>query len=76
MKKIVRNSLLIVFISLGAAIFSGINAQDPPPPPPPNGGQGGNQAGGAAPLGSGIALLLTMGAAYGAKKVYNFRKEK
>jgi hypothetical protein len=76
MKKIVLNSLLTASILLATAIFSGINAQDPPPPPPPNGGQGGNQAGGAAPLGSGIALLLTLGAGYGAKKVYNFRKEK
>ena len=45
-------------------------------PPPPNGGAspgGGNTplGGGGAPIGSGIGILLSLGAAYGAKKVYN-----
>ena len=52
-------------------------AQAPPPPPndPSNGGTGG-PVGGGAPIGSGIAILLALGAGYGAKKVYDFRKRK
>ena len=47
-----------------------------PPPPPPGGGPGGGEIpiGGQAPLGSGLILLLSMGAAYGAKKIYDARK--
>ncbi len=52
-------------------------------PPPPNGDgsdpvTGGNStvppSGGGAPIGSGIGLLVLMGAAYGGKKYYQFRK--
>ena len=41
--------------------------------PPEDPGAGGYKAvgqGGGAPIGSGIVLLLAMGAAYGGKKVY------
>ncbi len=69
--------ILTAMLLAGTAVFSGINAQDPPPPPPPGGGHGSgsNQTGGSAPLGSGIALLLTLGAGYGAKKMYRMRSE-
>ena len=44
-----------------------------PPDPPSGHGYGGDSApgGGAAPVGSGIVMLLTMGAAYGSRKLYN-----
>lgn len=50
-------------------------------PPPPNGGgdpnQGGNTpVGGGASIAGGIGILLALGAAYGGKKVYDFRKRK
>ncbi len=51
-------------------------------PPHPNGGNapnsGGNTntpVGGGAPIGSGLVMLIAMGVAYGAKKVYNLSKE-
>lgn len=46
-------------------------------PPPPNGhGEPGDQSpGGSAPIGGGIAMLLTMGAAYGGKKYYDYRRK-
>ena len=72
MKKAVLNLILTgLFIAVPVIIAS---ASAPPPPPP--GGPGGGDApiGGAAPIGSGIVMLLSMGAAYGAKKVYNARK--
>ena len=53
-------------------------AQGPPPPPDGGHGQGDNQSpgtGGGAPIGSGIALLLSLGAAWGGKKVYMAYKE-
>ena len=43
----------------------------PPPPPPP--GQSTDQP---APLGSGLAVLATLGLAYGAAKLYRARKKK
>jgi len=49
---------------------------DNPPPPPPGHSTTGNVPGGGAPIGSGVAILLALGAAYGGKKVYDFRKHK
>lgn len=50
-------------------------------PPPPNGGNnptdptsGNTPVGGGAPIGGGLIILLALGAGYGAKKIYNFRK--
>lgn len=45
-------------------------------PPHPNGGvngPGGGPVGGGAPVGSGLVLLIAMGAAYGARKLYYMR---
>ena len=51
-------------------------AQGPPPPPPSGHGSPGNQpTGGHAPIGSGLAILLVMGAAYAGKKAYDLRSE-
>ena len=47
-----------------------------PPPPPPGHNTTGNVPGGGAPIGSGVAILLALGAAYGGKKVYDFQKRK
>lgn len=47
-------------------------------PNPPGGGHGnsGNSAGGGfLPIGSGLMIMLGMGAAYGAKKVYKAFKK-
>lgn len=42
-------------------------------PPPPPGSHGGDQNI-SAPIGSGLLILLSLGLAYGGKKVYNARK--
>ena len=68
-------------IITAAAFIFAISAISAQTPPPPNGGQtpgeGGNTpVGGGAPVGSGVAILLALGAAYGGKKVYYFRKRK
>ncbi len=73
MKTIKRTILtLIILISLSIS-FTAI-AQAPPPPPPDHGSTG-NQNGGNAPIGSGLFILIGLGAAYGGKKLYDHRKE-
>jgi hypothetical protein len=71
-----KNKFKILVISLILGLFFGISAislAQPGPPPPPDGhGQAGNQTpGGMAPVGSGLILMISMGAAYGAKKAFN-----
>lgn len=61
--KILATLALVFTLSLGAI------AQ---PPPPDEHGSGDNKP--AATIGSGLLILLTLGAAYGAKKVYDARK--
>ena len=75
MKKHVKSFLILAGIVAAMSLSSVSFAQ--PPAPPAAGGNGGSSEpiGGSAPIGGGIALLLTMGAAYGAKKVYSIRKE-
>ncbi len=65
--------LLLFMITLSLGLF----AQVPPPPPEGGHGQSGNQEpGGGAPIGSGLGILLALGAAYGGRKVYvAFKKQ-
>ena len=74
--KIFRVILIITFIAISWQGFS----QTPPPPPGgssgsqnnPNNRNGGN--GGGAPIGGGLLILVALGAGYGARKVYDYRK--
>ena len=73
---------LIKFIPI-LVLFIGWNltamAQGGVPPPPPDHGEINNQpagSGGGAPIGGGIAILLSLGAAYGGKKVYQVYQNK
>ncbi len=61
-----------------AIMFFGVNAQTDDDPPHPNGdanptqaGSGNTPVGGGAPIGSGIAVFIALGAAYGIKKWKN-----
>ncbi len=63
-------SLIVIGILLTSVSFS-----QGPPAPPSGQGSTGNQNGGNAPVGSGIAILLGLGIAYGSKKVYDLKKE-
>jgi len=73
MKKAIISLIITgLFITLPVIITS---ASAPPPPPPPDDpALGDNPIGGEAPIGSGIVMLISMGAAYGAKKIYDARK--
>ena len=68
MKKNIKTFFLVLVFSLFAA--TGFTQ---PPPPPTGAGHGasGNQTGGNAPIGGGLLILLGLGAAYGAKKLYS-----
>ena len=71
MKRMISRMALLAML-----IFSsqGLFGQGPPVPPPP--GQEGNQPfKQPAPLGSGLGILVALGLAYGAKKVYDARKD-
>ncbi len=60
----------ILLATLPALFFA--TAAIAQPPPPSDHGSDENQP---APIGSGIAILMALGAAYGAKKVYDARKK-
>jgi hypothetical protein len=66
---ILKTFLTFIFVAVSSVLI----AQDPPPPPPPEGGHGSgsNQTGGSAPLAGGVAMLLTMGAGYAAKRLFD-----
>ncbi|MDA3943818.1 MAG: hypothetical protein PF694_09815 [Bacteroidetes bacterium] len=66
MKKIIAQLVLVIGLFLSS---QALLAQVPPPPPSGH-GESGNQPGGGAPIGGGLGILLTMGAAYGGRKIY------
>ena len=74
----IAKTILILTLFMGWSLLA--MAQGGPPPPPGGGhGDGGDQppgTGGSAPIGSGIAILLSLGAAWGGRKVYQaYRQE-
>ncbi len=80
MKKVIRILTVVSFFALIPALSM---AQPPHPNSPVNsgggnapntGGQSNAPVGGGAPIDGGLSIFLLMGAAYGAKKVYQVRK--
>ena len=63
--------LLIIVLFITVIAF----AQDPPPPPGENPSRD-TPLGGGAPIGSGLLILLGLGAAYGGFKGYKFYQKK
>jgi hypothetical protein len=74
MKKAIRIVLLTVFFITFTVALNSLIAQ-PMPGGDPSGGGNNPPVGGYAPIGSGLIILLAMGAGYGTKKVYNARKK-
>lgn len=70
MKKIIAPFLLTFVFTLFA-----LAGYCQPNPPGGNHGSSGNQNGGNAPIGSGLFILLGLGAAYAGKKLYNMKKD-
>ncbi len=73
MKKVFKVLVVSAFLLAGPIFLS---AQPQPNDPGAGGGTvGSGPIGGAAPIGGGLIIMLTLGAAYGARKVYNIRKK-
>lgn len=72
MKKALKIVTVAAFL-LAAPLF--IIAQNPPHPNGGNSpGSGNTPVGGAAPIDGGLSVMLVLGAAYGAKKIYQLKK--
>ncbi len=68
----IKNIFIVALLLLGSHLLA-----QGPPNPPGDPSVGGGPIGGSAPLEGGLGILLTLGAAYGGKKIYiAFRKEK
>lgn len=74
MKKAIKIVLLTVFFITFTVALNSLFAQ-PMPGGDPSGGGTNPPVGGYAPIGSGLIILLAMGAGYGTKKVYDARKK-
>lgn len=74
MKKAIRIILLTVFFITVTVSLNSILAQPMPGGDPSSGGNNA-PVGGYAPVGSGLVILLALGAGYGTKKVYDARKK-
>lgn len=74
MKKVIKYFTVMAF-----AMFLSLSLSAQQPPHPSQNGDGSNvggaPVGGAAPIDGGLSLLLLAGAAYGARKVYNLKKD-
>ena len=70
-----RNKILkSLFVFVFTLMVYGLMAQ--PLPPEEHGLDGDVPGGGSAPIGSGIFILMGLGALYGGKKVYDLKKKK
>jgi hypothetical protein len=74
MKKAIKIVLLTVFFITFAVALNSLTAQPMPGGDPSSTGTNA-PVGGYAPVGSGLIILLALGAGYGSKKVYNARKK-
>jgi hypothetical protein len=74
MKKIIRHIVILSILVCLPAFLSNIFADQPPDP---GGGPGGGDdpVGGGSPLGSGLFMMLTLGLAYGTRKLFSIRKK-
>ena len=71
-KKIFR-----LFVALSIFTLTSLySIADEPPDPGGGPGSGDLPVGGGAPIGGGLIILASLGAAYGAKKVYSLHQEK
>jgi len=72
-----KQHLLRTMAPLAFMLLLAIGASAQPNPGNNQGGGpvGGPPIGGSAPIGGGIVLLITFGAAFGAKKIFDARKK-
>jgi hypothetical protein len=76
MKNLLISVAIVALIMIGSTVAYS-QGSGPGPAPPSGSPESGGHLGGNAPLGSGLAFLLTFGAAYAGKKVsYIIRQQK
>lgn len=75
MKKAIRNIAAAILLILMYSTTSVVYSQPSPPPPPADHGHETNQSGGSAPIGGGLFILIGLGIGYGAKRMYDAKKE-
>ncbi len=74
--KRIKNNIIGFFLVLTLFLAATVSyAQTQAPPPPRHGTEDPTVPGGGAPVGEGVVLLIAMGAAYGARKVYSMRRK-
>ena len=75
MKKMVKYLVLTVLLIAGPLFIGSVFSQPLPTDPTIGGGTAGSgPIGGCAPIGSGLIILMALGAGYGTKKIYDARK--
>lgn len=74
MKTFIKISIISFVFSLVFLLPLGVIA-DPPGMPGNHGESGDQPPGGGAPIGSGIAMIIALSAAYGSKKLYQLKEE-
>ena len=72
MRKIIILLVSSIVLAFSPFIISEVFADQPPDP---GGGPGGGDqpVGGGSPVAGGLIILATLGAAYGVKRIYDFR---
>ncbi len=73
MKNIIKSLTLLTLII--GAIFITKPVKANPPDPPAQHGETGNQPPAGAPIDGGLGILIALGGAYGARKLYKAKKE-
>lgn len=76
MKKALRILFMTVLIIAATVVLNTAFGQPMPGGDPGPGGQGGTPVGGYVPIGSGMIMMLIMGAVYGTRKIYNATKKR
>lgn len=72
MKNKILKAVVVLLISLSPVLLL---AQNPPHPNGGSGPTGGNTpVGGGAPIDGGLTIMLVLAAAYGSRKVYQYKK--
>jgi len=74
MKKIIKSIFLVSFLICSPLFLNNIFA-DAPPDPGGGPGTGVTPVGGGSPVGGGLLIMLSLGAIYASKKVYDARKK-
>lgn len=75
MRKIIILLASSFILAISPLIISDVIADEPPDPGGEGPGSGDHPVGGGSPVAGGFIILATLGAAYGVKRIYDFRSK-